>query len=236
MHPTRLDTAILLFSRSAAEESVSKPLVESTTKAKKAVATQLINNARRVADRSSLPVFFISGNQQHGVHFGERFADAFEQLFAKGFKRVISIGNDCPALKTQDLLDAAKQLDTASCVFGPASDGGVYLIGIRFEIYGRASFLQIAWQTPMVFEALKVYAGGDFVCLDEKSDVDSPADLVRVLKIGNIAILLKIRLLNCLKCYFSSIPYWLNSEAAMIFMGCNALRGPPRFIVVARQQ
>lgn len=191
----------------------------------------MIRQTRRVARRSGLPVYFVSEKQQRGDTFGERFANAFELLFGQGIERVIAIGNDCPALRAGDLVEAANSLDAAGLVFGPAADGGAYLIGMRREAYDRAAFLHIDWQTPAVLQELADYAAGDYVYLEEKSDVDSPTDLLRVLRSSRIPILLKIRLLIFLKRHIPTVLFRTDAATAAVFMDCRALRGPPVRIV-----
>ncbi|MBK8191721.1 MAG: DUF2064 domain-containing protein [Lewinellaceae bacterium] len=227
MRPTRSDTAILLFSRSAAAEYVEKPLVDAAEGIKRAVSAQMIRQTRRVARRSGLPVYFVSEKQQRGDTFGERFAHAFELLFGQGLERVIAIGNDCPALRPDDLVEAANSLDAAGLVFGPAVDGGAYLIGMRREAYDREAFLHIDWQTPAVLQELEDYAAGDYLYLGEKSDVDSPADLLRALRGSRTPTLLKIRLLVFLKRHIPTVLFRTDPAAAAVFMDCRALRGPP---------
>ena len=225
--PFRSDTAILLFSRTAVEESLSKPLAAAHSKAKKAIATQLIRHARGIAKGSGLPVFIVSGHRQCGGKFGECFAYAFERFFERGFERVISIGNDCPALTSKDIVEAANRLDTAAYVFGPASDGGAYLVGMRREEYDPTFFRQISWQTPLVLSELKAWADDDYYCLEEKSDVDSPADLWRVLHSAAIPVLLRIKLFLALTCSLPSGFSQTTFGLPMAFSDCRALRGPP---------
>jgi hypothetical protein len=229
LQPARRDTAILLFSRSAEEESVAKPLTTRSGTAQQAVATHLIKHARSVARHSGFPVFCIGAHQHDGRSFGERYADAFEQLFARGFDRVISIGNDCPSLTSADLVAAAAQLDQHACVFGPASDGGAYLVGMRREAYKRTFFVAIAWQTPCVFTSLTAFAAGDFGKLPEKADVDTPADLLVVLHQGRLLFTLQHWLILCLQWRQAERPSMVMVIPEQVFAACHALRGPPQF-------
>ena len=232
MHPNHLDTAILLFSRSAAEESVVKPLIARNLPAKKAVAAELIRHTRQIAKRSGLQLFLLSERRQHGANFGERFADAFEQLFALGFERVISIGNDCPSLSAQDLIIAAERLSTVSFVFGPAADGGAYLIGMRREMYNRERFQQIRWQTAGVLQDLKNVSEGDYFCLTEKYDLDSASDLARAFRTGQLPTQLHLRLSFYLKWRSQCVPDPRRLSFPTVFTRCSTSRGPPHFSTV----
>lgn len=221
------DTAILLFSRSAAAESLEKPLTRFKSGGKTGLAAQLIRHTRKIADQSGLPVFFVSENLQQGLSFGERFAGAFELLFSRGFEQVISIGNDCPSLNAGDIRLAAQYLKTKGAVFGPATDGGAYLIGLNRAVFNPLAFAALDWQTDHTLEDLKVYAAADYYTLSEKADLDSPAELQKQLQQGNFPRLLKARLLAFMKpacairvTSIRSIPFAARIPALV-------LRGPP---------
>jgi uncharacterized protein len=222
------NTAILLFSRSSAAEATAKPLIEQANyKKNKTVAAHLIQYARQVAKASGLPVFDFSECAQYGATFGERFADAFCQVFSRGFDRIIAIGNDCPALTTTDLLAAARQLEQHAAVFGPSTDGGAYLVGLRRAAFEQQAFAQINWQTNRTYAGLQTYAGDNYTCLSEKSDIDSATELQRQLKSRFFPVLLKIKLALLLA------PMQINGYIRPFFapsshiLRAGTLRGPP---------
>lgn len=226
--PCRNDTAILIFSRSAALESVAKPLTVNARGVNKAIASCLIRHTRQIARASRLPVFFVSEHQQRGENFGERFAHAFEQLFARGYERVISIGNDCLHLQATDLNAAAEHLDNHAFVFGPALDGGAYLVAMRREAYQRQRFSCVPWQTSGVLDGLKSHAEGDFYLLDVKADVDSARDLQGQLRHDRSkATVVKIRLLRLLKSPIAAFDESPPSAWAVFLLPILTLRGPP---------
>ena len=111
----------------------------------------------------------------------------------------------------------------------PATDGGAYLIGMRRAAYDRAAFLRVDWQTPLVLEELKIYTDGDFCCLDEKSDVDSLADLARVLGSHALPVFLKIRLLIFINRFLPAVSLRTHIAPIAVFPDCCSLRGPPRY-------
>jgi len=75
---------------------------------------------------------------------GDRLRHAFREAFAEGFDRVLAIGTDCASLTAATLREARDALDQAEVVFGPASDGGYYLIGCtRFE----ARLFDVPWSS-----------------------------------------------------------------------------------------
>lgn len=82
---------------------------------------------------------------------GGRMQNAFEQLLAKGYERIVIIGSDCYEL-TQDIIEQAFELlNTSNAVIGPAKDGGYYLLGLRKMI--PQLFSDVAWSTDEVFSA-----------------------------------------------------------------------------------
>ena len=226
---TRIDqTAIVIFSRTATHEAGVKIFDPVSGKNRnRAIAESLIRRTLATARRSRLPVFFHTTALQNADSFGENFADALEAVFNRGYDRVIAIGNDCPALQADDILQAAQQLETNSLVLGPAADGGAYLIGMRRTAYNRAAFQQINWQTSRVLAQLKIYATGDFVCLSEKSDVDSLADLARVIRTDRLPISLIIELAVFLQRLLPANFCRVYVALPVAFLDCLALRGPP---------
>ena len=180
MRPT---TAILLFSRSAAAEAVAKPLLGRSAQAQR-LAQRMVAVAHSTAEKTGLPVFVVSEAHQRGTSFGERFYNAFNDVFQQGFEAVMAIGNDCLSLDAVLLKRAACQLERGSdVVLGEATDGGVYLMGLTQKSFQNIDFQSIKWQTSAVFSDLQVQILGSGLTisyLQVLSDVDTPADLKRV--------------------------------------------------------
>ena len=202
-------------------------VINAPSRQQQAVAAQFIRHARKVAAGSGLPVYFVSEQQQHGATFGERFADAFRQIFERGFQCVIAIGNDCPSLTATDIKIAAQKLRSTNAVFGPAADGGAYLVGLRRDVFCPGAFAALNWQTRDTLSDLQVYATSGFFLLTEKSDVDSSTDLQLLLHSPVFPVLLKIRLLDLLRSILpGKFEGQLITPKAALLSGF-ALRGPP---------
>ena len=92
----------------------------------------------------------ISYRLQKGEDLGEKMRIAFEEVFQKGYQKVIIIGTDCPEITANILIDAAIELNNHDVVFGPAMDGGYYLLGMK-KIHDRL-FQNIPWSTDSVLE------------------------------------------------------------------------------------
>ncbi|WP_323254595.1 TIGR04282 family arsenosugar biosynthesis glycosyltransferase [Spirulina sp. CCNP1310] len=109
---------------------------------------------------------------------GDRMARAFAHSFSLGASRTVMIGIDCPDLTPALLAAAFDQLATTPVVFGPATDGGYYLIGLA-QPYPDL-FQSITWGTDQVLAQSRQIlntAAMPFVVLPTLTDVDYPEDL-----------------------------------------------------------
>ncbi|MFT6961272.1 MAG: rSAM/selenodomain-associated transferase 1 [Flammeovirgaceae bacterium] len=78
--------------------------------------------------------------QNQSKDLGEKMLNAFQENFKHGYEKVIIIGSDCPEIAKETIQEAFKKLDTHDVVFGPAEDGGYYLLGMREmipELFGN---------------------------------------------------------------------------------------------------
>lgn len=119
--------------------------------------------------------------RQHDGGLGTRLEQAFDQLAELGYHSRVVIGSDAPDLPLVYLEDAFARLEAGSdTVFGPASDGGYYLVAVRG---GMGSIFQgIPWSTEKVLEtSLKQAQASGFssTLLPPWYDVDSYQDLLR---------------------------------------------------------
>lgn len=116
---------------------------------------------------------------QRGEDLGERIINCFDDLFARGYERVVMIGADSPALPVEYILDAFDELtDRQTVTVGPTVDGGYYLVGLGSPM--PALFRDIDWGTSGVYAATRARidaAGLRLVELPEFIDIDTPADL-----------------------------------------------------------
>ena len=117
---------------------------------------------------------------QVGRDIGERMENAFKETFLEGFKEVLVIGTDIPAL-TPSLIDKAlKALRNYDAVIGPCFDGGYYLIGFRKEMFLSDIFKGIQWSTERVFkDTMEVFTkkGYTVSVLPKLRDIDRIEDL-----------------------------------------------------------
>ncbi len=109
---------------------------------------------------------------------GARMRRAAGEAFAEGATRVVIIGTDCPSIDERILGKAFDALEAHDLVYGPALDGGYYLIGMSKPSDGI--FEGIDWGTGEVLAqslAAAEKAGHRVAMLDPLADVDVPDDL-----------------------------------------------------------
>ncbi len=67
---------------------------------------------------------------QQGIDLGERMKNAFKKGFEDGYKRIVLIGSDLPDITANHIKKGLNALKQNEVAFGPAEDGGYYLIGL----------------------------------------------------------------------------------------------------------
>lgn len=122
--------------------------------------------------------------KQNGSDLGERMYNAFNQLFAEGFRKVVIIGSDCYDLSTGILNSGFNKLEEYDSVVGPSTDGGYYLLGTNKLI--PEIFENKQWSTETVLTStindFKML-GYNYFLLPVLTDVDEeeniPAELLQ---------------------------------------------------------
>jgi len=232
----RVNTAILLFTRSADDEAVSKPLLPNTgLKENSKLSGLLIESTINIVRKTDLPLIIIDSSQQVGANFGERFYHAFKSVFDQGFRNVIAIGNDCISLNSTDILKAANIISTnGGLVLGPSIDGGIYLMGLNENEFKKDLFLAILWETNKVFGQLQnkyVDSIDKIHFLSKKADIDSHQDLEYALNGKYILLKVLKRITVILNSVLAKV-YSINiNPITSSWMRLNiSLRGPPVFV------
>lgn len=67
---------------------------------------------------------------QSGEDLGRRMQNAFNKGFDDGYGHIVLIGSDLPDINSKHILTGLNALSSSEVVFGPAEDGGYYLIGL----------------------------------------------------------------------------------------------------------
>ena len=114
---------------------------------------------------------------------GDRLAAASAATFERGVCCAFFIGADCPDLNLEDFAAALRLLSRDhDAVFGPARDGGYYLLAVNRHV--PELFSGIPWSTGTVLEHSLEKAGLlglNCALLQEKEDIDDLASLRRCL-------------------------------------------------------
>lgn len=119
---------------------------------------------------------------------GARMEACFRAAFEEGAQRAVLVGADIPALTPAIVARAFEALDRCDLVFGPAADGGYYLIGATASGFRTSSdYLgsAISWGGPDVLaRTLQMVRSADLTCtlLETLADVDDPAGLPAALR------------------------------------------------------
>lgn len=99
--------------------------------------------------------------------------------------RVVVIGCDIPEARAADVVAAFRALGRADAVFGPAEDGGYWLIGLSPRRPARP-FAAVRWSTAHALaDTLANFNGRRVAFLRKLRDVDTAADLPRVRRCRN---------------------------------------------------
>ncbi|MGV3641892.1 MAG: TIGR04282 family arsenosugar biosynthesis glycosyltransferase [Adhaeribacter sp.] len=225
-------TALVLFARSAREEVCHKNLLPQLPASRQEEVFEAFNHrSLALLAATGLPYFLVSSDQQQGHTFGERLHQALAQTFARGFRQVIVVGNDCPQLSVPDLMNAAALLEKHGAVLGPDHHGGIYLLGLQKDVFEQTSgFSQVAWQTPFVAQQLKNLLQQEVTglfCLTAYGDINTPTDFRRALRQRLFTRSLRHRLSRLVYSLLPPIPQ-LNFVFSPIQSHPAALfRGPP---------
>jgi rSAM/selenodomain-associated transferase 2/rSAM/selenodomain-associated transferase 1 len=114
---------------------------------------------------------------------GHRMGIAIDEALRGGAENIIIVGTDIPGISADIIGNAFEQLYRHDLVFGPARDGGYYLIGVQKGSWPRANpilFENIAWGTGEVLSQTLLAAdkmGLSHMLLEILDDVDRPEDL-----------------------------------------------------------
>lgn len=125
--------------------------------------------------------------RQGNGDIGSRMGCAFEEAFSSEAESVVLIGSDIPGLTSEILENAFISFNEDSggndVVFGPAEDGGYYLVGISgasSKVAVEKLFSKIEWGTNTVLKKSLEIAkenGLSFALLETLKDIDCPDDI-----------------------------------------------------------
>jgi len=112
---------------------------------------------------------------------GDRMRSAMNSRLSEGYGRVVLVGVDIPELSACIIQQAFELLSAKDIVFGPARDGGYYLIGMTGTVH--EIFTGIEWSTEHVLRISIEKArnlGLQIGFTQTLSDLDTIGDLRRI--------------------------------------------------------
>jgi len=116
---------------------------------------------------------------QGGGDLGARMGRVFRTL-PRG--PVVIIGSDTPAVSPIDVAQAFRALGRSDTVFGPAEDGGYWLIGMRRRPRLVLPFDSVRWSSPHALaDTLRNLGAASHVLLQRLVDVDDGPSLKRAM-------------------------------------------------------
>ncbi len=91
---------------------------------------------------------------------------------------VILVGGDIPDLRQRHIAEALRALKRADAVFGPAEDGGFWLVGLRRGRWAERLFRDVRWSDAKTLAdtLANLPATARVELLETLSDVDTAAD------------------------------------------------------------
>jgi hypothetical protein len=111
--------------------------------------------------------------QGHG-DLGARMARAFAAMPPGP---AVLIGADIPAVRRSHIETAFRDLAQADLVFGPSTDGGYWLVGMRHTRLARGLFKSVRWSSPHALADTMANAKSRKVALlDPLTDIDTGED------------------------------------------------------------
>ncbi|WNK00619.1 TIGR04282 family arsenosugar biosynthesis glycosyltransferase [Thalassospiraceae bacterium LMO-JJ14] len=110
-------------------------------------------------------------------NLGERMQRVFDALPPGP---VVIIGADIPEIRPADIADAFRALGRRDAVFGPAGDGGYWLVGLKRRPVTRQIFAGVRWSGPHALaDTVSNLQNASYTALKTLNDVDNGKDFRR---------------------------------------------------------
>ncbi len=117
---------------------------------------------------------------QKGDDLGSKMQNAFQDGFENGYENIIIIGSDLPNISKEIIETGFEKLKNHDLVFGPADDGGYYLLGMSQMV--KSVFENKPWSQSSLLELtlreLKEQKKS-ILLLKTLNDIDTYEDLIQ---------------------------------------------------------
>ena len=102
---------------------------------------------------------------------------------------VVIVGTDIARISAADVARAFAALGTADAVFGPADDGGYWLVGLKRRPRVPSIFGRVRWSSEHALaDTLENCTGLDVAMLDTRADIDTGEDYRAFLASGGLRL------------------------------------------------
>lgn len=92
---------------------------------------------------------------------------------------IVMVGTDIPAITPSAIASAFRALGRHDAVFGPSSDGGYWLVGLKRRPRVRHAFANVRWSSPHALKDTQAnFRGRRVAKIAALDDVDDGADFV----------------------------------------------------------
>lgn len=103
---------------------------------------------------------------------------------------VVIVGTDIPGIRPAHVVAALRRLGRNDAVFGPADDGGYWLVGLRRLPYPACCFGGVRWSHPETLaDTVANLRGRRVAMVDVLGDVDEACDLAKIGKVAGRRVL-----------------------------------------------
>lgn len=134
-------------------------------------------------------------HRQTGGDFAARLENATEEINELGYDEIVIIGRDCPSLRSIDIEQAFRELESRKLVLGPDHRGGCYLIA--FRLCDRNLLRGVRWKRHTDCAQLRDRClPSEVGLLPLKHELDSWADIRLFARCGDPLARLAAFLLN----------------------------------------
>lgn len=116
---------------------------------------------------------------QFGFDLGAKMKNAFADGFNLGYESIVLIGSDLPEISATIIINGFNELQKNEIIFGPAQDGGYYLIGMN-KMFSKV-FENKPWSQPNLLEVTLTELkeeNSNFSLLETLNDIDTYEDLI----------------------------------------------------------
>jgi len=115
---------------------------------------------------------------QKGADLGEKMKNSFKNGQKQGFSKIVLIGSDLPKISPEIIQKGFDELEKNEVVFGPAEDGGYYLVGMTKAHF--CIFENKVWSTDSLLEETLAELNEkkiQYSLLEMLNDIDTVEDL-----------------------------------------------------------